>query len=374
MADLLVEALRSIEAPDEQLVRLGLLMARTDRRCRSTSSPRPTGSSCSTSATRPPSGVVRLAPKVLRDGAELLARSTTYAAASFGLQVGGGSAGINAKPDDRDAARRRLPRGGRPSWSSPAAGSPGPGVGIAADDLAGLPRGRERAPPPSTRSPPARARSPPPSAPSARSTASGSPSSAPAPSPRPPPRRPPPTAPPSEPEAAFDADCDVLLVAGKAGVLEHDLAATVKAKVVVPLTPVPVTARALAILGRAGVVVVPDFLATAGAAARRPRPRRRRPDGPGPRRRGRARRRGHRPLDGRGHQGRGPPAHLAGRAALRPPARPSRVAPVPLRHPVPGPGRPGGLGRAGPQGRGPRLVDAHRRRPLRRRAWPRSPR
>ena len=33
----------------------------------------------------PAVGVVRLAPKVLRDGAELLARSTTYAAASFGL-------------------------------------------------------------------------------------------------------------------------------------------------------------------------------------------------------------------------------------------------------------------------------------------------
>src|SRR5687767_796186 len=52
----------------------------------------------------PAVGVVRLAPKVLRDGAELLARSTTYAAASFGLRVRGASGGINAKPDDRDAA------------------------------------------------------------------------------------------------------------------------------------------------------------------------------------------------------------------------------------------------------------------------------
>ena len=40
----------------------------------------------------PAVGIVRQAPKVLRDGAELLARSTTYAAASFGLAVGGGSA------------------------------------------------------------------------------------------------------------------------------------------------------------------------------------------------------------------------------------------------------------------------------------------
>ena len=46
-----------------------------------------------------------------------------------------------------------------------------------------------------------------------------------------------------QPQAGFEAECDVLLVAGKAGVLEHDLAATVRAKVVVPLTPVPVTAR-----------------------------------------------------------------------------------------------------------------------------------
>ena len=61
----------------------------------------------------------------------------------------------------------------------------------------------------------------------------------------------------------IDAACDALLVAGKAGVLEHDLAATVRAQAVVPLTPVPVTARALAVLGRAGVVVVPDFLSTA---------------------------------------------------------------------------------------------------------------
>ena len=41
----------------------------------------------------PAVGIVRQAPKVLRDGAELLARSTTYAMASFGLQLGGGVGG-----------------------------------------------------------------------------------------------------------------------------------------------------------------------------------------------------------------------------------------------------------------------------------------
>ena len=210
----------------------------------------------------PAVGVVRLAPKVLRDGAELLARSTTYAAASFGLQVGGGSAGVNAKPDGRDAAVaafldevRPLVEEGR--WL------PGPGNGISADELAGLPRADARA---AAFDPVAAGESavaaalgalgsldgrriavvgtgPMADAAVASATTNGA---------------------QAEVGAGMDAEADALLVAGKAGVLEHDLAATVRAKVVVPLTPAPVTARALAVLGRAGAVVVPDFLATAG--------------------------------------------------------------------------------------------------------------
>jgi hypothetical protein len=61
----------------------------------------------------------------------------------------------------------------------------------------------------------------------------------------------------------LDAPCDVLFVAGKAGVLDHSAAAAVQARTIVPLTPVPVTARALAVLGRAERVVIPDFLSTA---------------------------------------------------------------------------------------------------------------
>ena len=204
---------------------------------------------------------MRQAPKVLRDGAELLARSTTYAAASFGLSVGGASAGINAKPDDRDAAVTafleeiaELVRSGR--WL------PGPGVGIRPEELAGLDRADERAQAfdQTTAGESAVAAAlgalgsldgtrvaivgngPITEAAAASASANGA---------------------TPEPQAGFDAECDVLLVAGKAGVLEHDLAATVRARFVVPLSPVPVTARALAILGRAGVVVVPDFLALA---------------------------------------------------------------------------------------------------------------
>lgn len=210
----------------------------------------------------PAVGVVRLAPKVLRDGAELLARSTTYAAASFGLQVGGGSAGLNARPEGRDAALaafrdevRSLVEEGR--WL------PGPGTGVTAADLADLPKSDRRAvafdPVAAGESAVAAAlgalgsldgvrvavvgTGPAADAAVASATTNGA---------------------TAEAGAAMDAEVDALLVAGKAGVLEHDLATTVRARTVVPLTPVPVTARALAILGRAGTVVVPDFLSTAG--------------------------------------------------------------------------------------------------------------
>lgn len=209
----------------------------------------------------PAVGVVRLAPKVLRDGTELLARSTTYAAASFGLRARGGSAGLNAKPDDRAAALAAFVSEvselvERQAWL------PGPGLGVAAEDLAELPRAEARA---TAFDPVATGESavaaalgalgtledrhvgivgtgPAAEAAAASATANGATAIA---------------------QATFGTDCDALLVAGKAGVLEHGLAATVTARVVVPLTPVPVTARALAVLGRAGIVVVPDFLATA---------------------------------------------------------------------------------------------------------------
>jgi glutamate dehydrogenase/leucine dehydrogenase len=210
----------------------------------------------------PAVGVVRLAPKVLRDGAELLARSTTYAAASFGLQLSGGSAGLNAKPDARDAAVAafvaevgELVESGR--WL------PGPGNGITEADLAPLPRGEARA---AAFDPVAAGESavaaalgalgslegktiaivgtgPAADAAAASATANGA---------------------TPQTGASFEAAADALLVGGKAGVLEHDLATTVVAKVVVPLSPVPVTARALAILGRNGTTVIPDFLSTTG--------------------------------------------------------------------------------------------------------------
>lgn len=49
-------------------------------------------------------GIVRCARKILTDGAELLARSVTYSAASFDAQISGASGGINAEGDARGAA------------------------------------------------------------------------------------------------------------------------------------------------------------------------------------------------------------------------------------------------------------------------------
>lgn len=215
----------------------------------------------------PAVGVTRLARKVLRDGAELLARSTTYAFASFGIEAGGASAGINAEGDARDEAVaafldevKDLVSDGR--WATD------PGVGLREADLAPLRVVDQR---------PAELWS---EGLAATLTGEGAVAAAGA-------ARdggldgatvaiagtgPIADAARAAAEAAgatvadgdsIDTEADVLFVAGKAGVVGHEGAATVRAGVVVPLTPVPLTARAHAVLGQAGAVHVPDFLATA---------------------------------------------------------------------------------------------------------------
>jgi len=214
----------------------------------------------------PAVGVTRLARKVLQDGAELLARSTTYAFASFGIRMGGGSAGIDAEGDARyDAVTAFVgevqPLVAEGRWATD------PGVGLTEDDLAPLRADDPR--PPALWS----------EGLAARLTAQGAVAAAAA-------ARPgglaeatvavvgqgPLVDAAGEAAAAAgatvegtspDAAADVLLLAGKAGMLDHEAAAGVRADVVVPLTPVPITARAHAELSRAGRVHVPDFLATA---------------------------------------------------------------------------------------------------------------
>jgi hypothetical protein len=60
-----------------------------------------------------------------------------------------------------------------------------------------------------------------------------------------------------------DGGGDIIFAGGKAGALDDSVAATLQAKVVIPIAAVPVTAKALAVLGRAGTVVVPDFISCA---------------------------------------------------------------------------------------------------------------
>ncbi len=62
----------------------------------------------------------------------------------------------------------------------------------------------------------------------------------------------------------FGAPCDVLFTGSKMGALSHQGAGFVKASVVVPSAPIPVTTKAFAVLRRAGTTVVPDFVSTAG--------------------------------------------------------------------------------------------------------------
>lgn len=64
--------------------------------------------------------------------------------------------------------------------------------------------------------------------------------------------------------AAWGADADVVFCGSKAGAMTHEGAALLKASSVVPIGPVPITAKALAVMGRAQVVYVPDFVSIAG--------------------------------------------------------------------------------------------------------------
>lgn len=202
-------------------------------------------------------GVARLAPKVLVDGAWMLARSVTYAFAVHGVRAGGASAGINAKPDARDVAVAAFVEEVG-AFAGEAGLRLSPSTGLTGDDL--LPLGPDPLDPVlSARGAIAAAAAfldggldgrtvavvgAHPATDAARTELSGS-------------------AVTLADAATIDAEADVVLVAGKVGVVDHAAAATVRAHILVPLTPVPVTAKAHAVLGRSGVRHVPDFVALA---------------------------------------------------------------------------------------------------------------
>ena len=201
-------------------------------------------------------GVARLAPKVLNDSAELLARSVTYSFAAFELRMSGASAGVNAKPDGRDAAIAAFVEEVKPLVASGAL-TLHASTGLSDSDLG--PLGTEPPDPALTAHSAIAAAEATlgtfdgktvaiigagPVADTARVSASDKGATV-------------------ADDNGIDATADALLIAGKTGAIDHEAAASVKAPVVVPLTPLAVTAKAYAAFRRADIVYVPDFIALA---------------------------------------------------------------------------------------------------------------
>lgn len=69
----------------------------------------------------------------------------------------------------------------------------------------------------------------------------------------------------TDPAAVLTAEVDIVAIGSKMSAVDHNAATSIRATVLVPTGWVPVTTRALAVLTRQGVTVVPDFVALAGA-------------------------------------------------------------------------------------------------------------
>ncbi|MEX1217657.1 MAG: hypothetical protein WEA11_03950 [Acidimicrobiales bacterium] len=219
-------------------------------------------------------GIVRSAPKVLVDGATWLARSETYRFAFFGRKVSGASAAVNSPPDTKTEAiaafATELSGDGYETVHLSA------GKGVTAADLAGL---RERDPRPESwltnRDANVAAgivaatdrtlgglsgRSIAVEQFDAMSTSlvelfrsAGATVIDPADS--------------EDPNAVLHIEADALVAGSKVGLIGHGNVGNVRAKLIVPSGPMPVTTKALAAFGREEVLVLPDFVTTSGHLA-----------------------------------------------------------------------------------------------------------
>lgn len=224
----------------------------------------------------PASGVVRSARKILQGGAKDLARSASYSFAAFEMQRSGASAGINA---EGDAVAEAI--GAFAEELSPAAEAGelhlDPAKGVDPTLLAPLADAASRSDAaPNTAADPVdttaagvvaatswalggldgrsvaiEGSGPVPTAIAAQITSAGG------------------TivevdGVKEKPWMIWGAEADAVLAGSKAGTLTHQGAPFVKAKAIVPWGPIPVTAKAFAMLGRADVQVLPDFVAAAG--------------------------------------------------------------------------------------------------------------
>ncbi len=253
-------------------------------------------------------GVVRSAPKILVNGAKDLARSRTYAFATVEMRRGGASAGINAAPDDRVRAIAAFVEeltpmvaegtlalepakgveapalaalaaadGRHPVAATEHRGDPlathlaGLGPVLAADEVLGGLEGRTVAIEGFAAAGPAIADAAVDRGARVVAVATGAGSV-------------------SDPqgldpvelragwaragdalvgedaearEKIFGTDADVLFAGSRMGAIDHTTAEGLSVRVVVPHDPIPYTARALAVMGRAGITAVPDFVPTA---------------------------------------------------------------------------------------------------------------
>lgn len=219
-------------------------------------------------------GVVRRARKILPDGARLLARTATYAWAVHRQQVSGASAGINAEDDAADEAVAafvgELADAVRTGSLSLAAAK-----GVTADQLAplteadqfrsvlsqsasvgslgdvllaaGVAASAERALGGlDGRTVALEGAGAATDAVVAALTARGA------------------TVEQLDKAAALAADADVLCCGSVTGMVDHTVAAALPHRLVVPVGPVPVTARGLAVARRRDITVLPDFVTTSG--------------------------------------------------------------------------------------------------------------
>lgn len=201
----------------------------------------------------PGRGIVRLAPRILQGGAKDLARSITYTLASLGQQETGISAGINSIPEERDKAITAFVQE-ISDWDEKFFLSAGKGLtneelGIEADS------NKKKL-----------------IATSAVTAAI--------------------TAVPKASTAVienfdqnedlieqlkskkieviacadpFTTEADLLFCGSKVGILDHNVAENIAVSAVIPIAPLPITARAIAHCQRRKIIALPDFVTTAGS-------------------------------------------------------------------------------------------------------------
>ncbi len=214
-------------------------------------------------------GVVRWAKKVLQDGARTMARSRTYSWALLERQISGASAGISATPEHRDEAIAAFVGELRDSVATGSL-SLDAGKGVSAEDLSGWMQLDRRSPSRTEAEHDLLATGVVAAGDVAlggiagcsvtiegAGTATDALSAA--------------FAAAGATVAAIGVGADVaqtpsdLLVCGsKLGLVDHDLAAVLPQRALVPCGVAPVTAKGLAVASRRGVVVVADFLSLLG--------------------------------------------------------------------------------------------------------------